>query len=76
MQAALATRVDQLVECGWELHTTTETTASLAGRRPFSWWLFLLKHEVGLECFLKLGIEVEYRQLQQADCLLQLWRHG
>ncbi len=22
--------------------TTTETTASLVGRRPFSWWLFLL----------------------------------
>jgi hypothetical protein len=42
MQAALATRVDQLVECGWELNTTTETTASLVGRRPFSWWLFLL----------------------------------
>ncbi len=42
MHAALATRVDQLVECGWEPHTTTETTASLVGRRPFSWWLFLL----------------------------------
>ncbi len=42
MQAALATRVDQLVECGWELNTTTETTASLVGRRSFSWWLFLL----------------------------------
>ena len=41
-EGALATRVDQLVECGWELNTTTETTASLAGRRPFSWWLFLL----------------------------------
>ena len=42
MHAALALRVDQLVECGWEPHTTTETTASLVGRRPFSWWLFLL----------------------------------
>ena len=42
MHAALANRVDQLVECGWEPHTTTETTASLVGRRPFSWWLFLL----------------------------------
>ncbi len=42
MQAALAQRVDQLVECGWEPQTTTETTASLVGRRPFNWWLFLL----------------------------------
>ena len=42
MEAALARRVDELVECGWEPQTTTETTASLVGRRPFSWWLFLL----------------------------------
>ena len=42
MHAALAQRVDQLVECGWEPNTTTETTASLVGRRPFNWWLFLL----------------------------------
>ena len=42
MHAALARRVDELVECGWEPHTTTETSASLVGRRPFSWWLFLL----------------------------------
>jgi hypothetical protein len=42
MHEALARRVDQLVECGWEPQTTTETTASLVGRRPFSWWLFLL----------------------------------
>jgi hypothetical protein len=42
MNAALAKRVDELVECGWEPHTTTETSAALAGRRPFSWWLFLL----------------------------------
>jgi len=41
MHAALAQRVDQLVECGWEPHTTTETSAALVGRRPFSWWLFL-----------------------------------
>ncbi len=41
MEAALARRVDELVECGWEPQTTTETTASLVGRRPFSWWLFL-----------------------------------
>jgi hypothetical protein len=41
MQTALATRIDQLVELGWEPVTTTETSASLAGRRPFSWWLFL-----------------------------------
>jgi len=42
VHTALAQRVDQLVECGWEPQTTTETTASLVGRRPFSWWLFLL----------------------------------
>jgi hypothetical protein len=42
MQGALAKRVDELVEMGWEPQTTTETTASLVGRRPFSWWLFLL----------------------------------
>ena len=42
MQAALAKHVDDLVECGWEPRTTTETTASLVGRRPFSWWMFLL----------------------------------
>src|SRR5262249_59980303 len=41
MQTALAKRIDELVECGWEPHTTTETSASLFGRRPFSWWLFL-----------------------------------
>ena len=42
MHAGLATRVDELVECGWEPKTTTETSAALVGRRPFSWWLFLL----------------------------------
>jgi hypothetical protein len=42
MHAALTQRVDELVEFGWEPKTTTETTASLVGRRPFSWWLFLL----------------------------------
>jgi hypothetical protein len=41
MQTALAERIDELVECGWEPATTTETSASLIGRRPFSWWLFL-----------------------------------
>jgi hypothetical protein len=41
VQTALAQRIDQLVECGWEPVTTTETSASLQGRRPFSWWLFL-----------------------------------
>lgn len=41
MQTALAKRIDELVECGWEPITTTETSASLAGRRPFSWWIFL-----------------------------------
>lgn len=42
MHAALAKRVEELVECGWDPRTTTETTASLVGRRPFNWWLFLL----------------------------------
>lgn len=42
MQTALAQRIEQLVECGWDPRTTTETTASLTGRRPFNWWLFLL----------------------------------
>lgn len=42
MQAALAQRIDEFVETGWEPITTTETSASLQGRRPFSWWLFLL----------------------------------
>lgn len=41
MQAGLTKRVEQLVELGWQPMTTTETTASLVGRRPFSWWLFL-----------------------------------
>jgi hypothetical protein len=42
MEAVLTKRVDELVENGWEPVTTTETTASLAGRRPFAWWLFLI----------------------------------
>ncbi len=42
MEAALSQRVDELVGNGWEPVTTTETTASLAGRRPFAWWLFLI----------------------------------
>lgn len=41
MQTALAKRIDDLVECGWEPIATTETSASLLGRRPFSWWMFL-----------------------------------
>jgi hypothetical protein len=41
MQAAVAKRIDELVEIGWEPITTTETSASLIARRPFSWWLFL-----------------------------------
>jgi hypothetical protein len=41
MQTGLAKRIDELVEMGWEPVTSTETSASLVGRRPFSWWLFL-----------------------------------
>ena len=42
MHAVLARRVDELIECGWEPQTTTETSAALVGRRPFNWWLFLM----------------------------------
>jgi len=42
MEQRLSNRVHQLVDFGWEPQTTTETTASLAGRRPFNWWLFLI----------------------------------
>lgn len=42
MEAVLSQRVDELVTNGWEPVTTTETTASLVGRRPFAWWLFLI----------------------------------
>ena len=41
MEAALSQHVHDLVTNGWEPVTTTETSASLAGRRPFAWWLFL-----------------------------------
>ena len=41
MEAKLSQRVGELVAIGWEPIATTETTASLEGRRPFSWWLFL-----------------------------------
>ena len=42
MEPKLSQRIGELVTNGWEPMTTTETTASLAGRRPFSWWLFLI----------------------------------
>jgi len=42
MEAVLRERVQNLVKNGWEPVTTTETSASLAGRRPFAWWLFLI----------------------------------
>lgn len=42
METLLSQRVDELVGNGWEPVTTTETTASLVGRRPFAWWLFLI----------------------------------
>ena len=42
MHSTLAKRIGELVDFGWEPQTTTETTASLVGRRDFSWWLFLL----------------------------------
>lgn len=42
MHAILSQRVSELVTYGWEPVTTTETTASLTGRRPFAWWVFLI----------------------------------
>ena len=42
MEAKLSGRVAELVNYGWEPVTTTETSASLVGRRPFAWWVFLL----------------------------------
>ena len=42
MHPNLSQRIGELVSCGWEPVTTTETTASLMGRRPFAWWLFLI----------------------------------
>ena len=42
MESALSQRVDKLVEDGWQPVTTTETTATLAGQRPFAWWLFII----------------------------------
>jgi hypothetical protein len=42
MHPTLSQRIGELVSCGWEPVTTTETTASLMGRRPFAWWLFLI----------------------------------
>lgn len=42
MQTIVSQRVSELVTYGWEPVATTETTASLIGRRPFAWWLFLI----------------------------------
>ena len=42
MTPMLTQRVAELVASGWEPATATETTASLTGRRPFAWWLFLI----------------------------------
>ena len=42
MDEKLSQRVHELVTNGWEPLTTTETSASLTGRRPFAWWLFLI----------------------------------
>lgn len=41
MHMCLTKRVEEMVDLGWQPLTTTETTASLVGRRPFNWWLFL-----------------------------------
>jgi len=42
MEAILSQYIARLVADGWEPVTMTETTASLMGRRPFAWWLFLI----------------------------------
>jgi hypothetical protein len=42
MTPILSQRVAELVASGWEPVATTDTTASLTGRRPFAWWLFLI----------------------------------
>ena len=42
MDSMLSGRVAELVNNGWEPVTTTETSASFVGRRPFNWWLFLI----------------------------------
>ena len=42
MESKMSARVAELVNFGWEPVTTTSSSASLAGRRPFAWWLFLL----------------------------------
>ena len=42
MDSNLGGRVAELVNYGWEPVTVTQTSASLVGRRPFAWWLFLL----------------------------------
>ena len=42
MDSRVGAKVAELVNNGWELTTATQTTASLTGRRPFAWWLFIL----------------------------------
>ncbi len=42
MEQKLSNRVHELVNFGWDPQTCTDTTATLFGRRPFNWWLFLL----------------------------------
>ncbi|MDA1062284.1 MAG: hypothetical protein O2895_05190 [Chloroflexi bacterium] len=42
MVEALAGRVSDLTNLGWELKSQTETTAALEARRPFNWHFFAL----------------------------------
>lgn len=42
MTEALAARVSDLTNLGWELKSQTETTAALETRRPFNWHFFAL----------------------------------
>ena len=42
MTQALAARVRDLTNLGWELKSQTETTAALETRRPFNWQFFAL----------------------------------
>ena len=42
MDSRLSGQVAHLVNYGWEPVAITDSSASLAGRRPFAWWLFLI----------------------------------
>lgn len=67
MEAVLSRRVHDLVANGWEPVTTTETTASLVGRRPFAWWLIQLQESEREAC-----VERQ-RQIKERGFLRVMW---